>query len=248
MSQDPSMYRKNGGQSKQDRKDKWDKQNQNKDDQNKPDQDKARAKKLDKQSHALTWVLRHGCPAINSDKLGFGKNPPRDGFLRIVDILELSSKRGEINVLNGLTLPDLEFIVATDKKTRFALRKCDDGDSINSYKIRANQGHSYSVPDLEVYPVNPDEIPYAFHGTTSEAYALIKASGYISKMGRDDIHFTEEKDFNNLGRKNSQVVLKVDIKRATDVGIKFVKSANGVVLSKGINGNIPFEYLSLHQH
>lgn len=55
-----------------------------------------------------------------------------DGYIPINDILKHRSLRGKC------TLQEIEYIVATNNKQRFTLRKKENGE----FEIRANQGHS----------------------------------------------------------------------------------------------------------
>lgn len=190
-----------------------------------------------RRSKSLSWLLRHGAPKINV--------PITDeGFVKLSDILTIAKNDAQLYMLSGMTLDDFTKIVTDDKKNRYKLEKFGKTDDISSYRIRANQGHSFSVPNLELIEVDYKTCPYALHGTDAKAWKLISESGYLSVMSRDYMHFASEEDFDKLGRKNSQVVLKFDIKAANDDGIKFYRAANGVILSKGIDGKLATKYIN----
>jgi 2'-phosphotransferase len=100
------------------------------------------------------------------------------------------------------------------------------------------------------------------HGTTSKAWPLILSSGGLKKMTRNHIHFasglpagfkslaeavdsteevTKEPVISGM-RNSSSVLIFIDIRKAIEGGIKFWKSANGVILSDGNEkGFLPVE-------
>ena len=83
-------------------------------------------KRKTKISKFLSLVLRHK-PAEISLKLD------KNGWANIAELLEKSADRG-----NSFTFEDLQEIVATNDKKRFAFDETQT-------KIRANQGHSLQV-------------------------------------------------------------------------------------------------------
>jgi 2'-phosphotransferase len=195
------------------------------------------SKKLQSKAKTLTWLLRHGAATT-------GVPWATDGYVKISDIISVGKNNNEVRPLIDLTLADYRLIEKTDKKTRVKLVKYDENgpEDVSSYKIKANQGHSYAVPDLAGIELDPAKVPYVIHGTNSAAWKLISESKYLSCMGREAMHFTEEKDFAVLGRKGCDVILRFDVKKAKDNGIIFMKAENGVVLSKGIDGKISDDF------
>ncbi|KIM33103.1 hypothetical protein M408DRAFT_60312 [Serendipita vermifera MAFF 305830] len=103
--------------------------------------------------------------------------------------------------------------------------------------IRANQGHTLKVEDLELHEVkDPNEIPIAIHGTTLKAWHAISRKG-LSVMGRNHIHIAAGKPgasgvLSGM-RTGSQVLIYIDVAKAMADGIKFLISANGVILTEG---------------
>lgn len=117
------------------------------------------------------------------------------------------------------------------------------------YLIRANQGHSIplSSESLQLTPLLPQDLPIAVHGTFYPSYEAILASGYLSRMTRNHIHFaTAESGVVSGIRHNAEVLMFVDIRRAVEEGgLKFWMSANGVVLTEGdAEGKLGLEYVT----
>tara|TARA_R110002003_G_scaffold1005_3_gene21970 strand:+ start:6088 stop:6846 length:759 start_codon:yes stop_codon:yes gene_type:complete len=138
-----------------------------------------------------------------------------------------------------------------------ALQTFPESDNPADYLIRANQGHSIKV-DVEglLTPITIDagNVPETVvHGTDERAWQLILKSGGLRKMGRNHIHFasglpagfrslavdtasTEEKEAAPVisgMRKNSTVLVYIDIQAALAAGIHFYISENGVILTEG---------------
>ncbi|CAE7014378.1 hypothetical protein CFE70_002511 [Pyrenophora teres f. teres 0-1] len=137
------------------------------------------------------------------------------------------------------------------------LPSLSDSDNPADYLIRANQGHSIKV-DSEglLVPITKEagNIPETVvHGTDERAWNLILKGGGLRRMGRNHIHFasglpagfkaldsssvsTEEKEAAPVisgMRKNSSVLIYVDIDAAMAAGINFFVSENGVILTEG---------------
>lgn len=83
-------------------------------------------------SKSLSWVLRHGA-------LSLGLDLSPDGYARVNDILALPQ-------FKQFGRHDVERIVSNNSKKRFCLKIDIDGTPL----IRANQGHSLAVPELEL--------------------------------------------------------------------------------------------------
>ncbi|KAL5115398.1 tRNA 2'-phosphotransferase [Pleosporales sp. CAS-2024a] len=148
-----------------------------------------------------------------------------------------------------------------------ALETITESDNAADYLIRANQGHSIKV-DVEglLAPITleagnvPDTV---VHGTDEPAWRLIMKSGGLRRMGRNHIHFAsglpagfkslavdtasaEEKEAAPVisgMRKNSTVLIYIDIQAALAAGIKFYISENGVILTEGNDkGFLSYEF------
>jgi 2'-phosphotransferase len=147
------------------------------------------------------------------------------------------------------------------------LQTITESDDPSDYLIRANQGHSIKV-DVEglLTPITAEagNVPETVvHGTNESAWHLILKSGGLRRMGRNHIHFasglpvgfeslaidtacTEEKEAAPVisgMRKNSTVLVYIDIKAALEAGIKFYISDNGVILTEGNeDGFLSYEF------
>ena len=63
-------------------------------------------------------------------------------------------------------------------------------------------------------------------------------------MSRKHIHLAKSLDAKSGKRNNCNLLVYVNINDAMKDGITFYESANGVILTEGINGVIPSKYLS----
>lgn len=203
-------------------------------------------------SKACSYILRHG-----AEKEGLSMRP--DGFIKVTDLLA----RPRVSKLE-CDFDTLRAIVANNDKQRFTLlfepeagqdpeqatattiqnvsepSSSSAGSSLGNngtWWIRANQGHSLKVEELELTPVtSAAEIPIAVHGTDMSAWNHIKKEG-LSKMARNHIHMakglSDDKTVISGMRKSSTVFIFVDVEAAMAEGILFGLSANGVILSPG---------------
>jgi 2'-phosphotransferase len=148
-----------------------------------------------------------------------------------------------------------------------ALQSIPVSDDPADFLIRANQGHSIKV-DVEglLTPimVAAGNVPETVvHGTDEPAWRLIMKSGGLRRMGRNHIHFAsglpagfqslaidtasaEEKEAAPVisgMRKNSSILIYIDIRAALDAGISFYISENGVILTEGNDrGCLSYEF------
>jgi len=116
--------------------------------------------------------------------------------------------------------------------------------------IRANQGHTIKVEDLELTPINdPAEVPVAIHGTHIAAWNKIAQKG-LSVMGRNHIHIAVGRPgvsgvLSGM-RASSEILIHIDMEKAMGGGIKFYRSANNVILTPGDEeGFLLKEYFSV---
>ena len=122
-----------------------------------------------------------------------------------------------------LEAEDLEEIVATSDKQRFAL-------SPDGTRIRANQGHSIAV-DLGLPPREPP--PTLFHGTVDRFLEAIQREGLL-RRARTHVHLSlDEATARTVAgrRKGTLVLLRVRAKEMHDAGHAFFLSANAVWLT-----------------
>jgi len=169
-----------------------------------------------------------------------GLNIRTDGLAPLTDVMaKIKASREEI----------MEIVQSSDKQ-RFAVVSIDAKEY-----IRANQGHSFPVPDLDLLRVSSvEDIPRSengvegvvVHGTYKDAWKSIKTQG-LSKMTRNHIHFAigapGESHVISGMRSSCQVLVYVDLPKAIADGIDFYLSDNHVVLSPGnAEGIIPPAY------
>lgn len=132
-----------------------------------------------------------------------------------------------------LTEEELEDIVATSDKQRFAL-------SPDGARIRANQGHSVDV-DLGLAPREPPEV--LFHGTVARFLDAIRREGLL-RRARTHVHLSAETDTANVvarRRAGETVIVRVRARAMHDAGHTFFMSDNGVWLTE----KVPPEFLDL---
>jgi 2'-phosphotransferase len=203
--------------------------------------------KATKLSHTLSWALRHKAPEI-------GMSITTAGWVPVQEFLESKHPR-----LRGITLQDIEEVVATSDKKRFVLAyrpnsdfpaKLSSGGEILC--IRASQGHSIKTidPNLLLTRLTPDQIrnlPCIVHGTYVDAWKSIEQQG-LKMMKRSHIHFAtglpEDEQVISGMRRSATIYIYIDPQACIDDGIQFFISANGVVLTDGINGILETKYFS----
>ncbi|CAD7959723.1 unnamed protein product [Amoebophrya sp. A120] len=168
---------------------------------------------ITKISRALSGPLRHW-PGM-----------PRDG----AGWVPLADVRARVRGLRGVSLREVEEVVARDSKQRYELSLCRT-------KIRAVQGHS----DLGVEIVH-ERITKAeklkcdiLHGTSRASWEKIKTSGRLDRMSRKHVHLAAGWEAVSGMRKGSEVVLQIDVKKSMEkYGLQFWKSKNAVILTGG---------------
>nr|XP_004656650.1 tRNA 2'-phosphotransferase 1 isoform X2 [Jaculus jaculus] len=123
-------------------------------------------------SKALSYALRHGA-------LKLGLPMGADGFVPLHALLQLPQFR-------SFSVEDVRRVVDTNGKQRFTLQP---GEPNTGPLIRANQGHSLQVPELELIPLKmPQALPLMLvHGTFWKHWPSILLKG-LSCQGRMHIH------------------------------------------------------------
>lgn len=173
-------------------------------------------------SKSLSYVLRHG-----ANQMGFQMSP--DGFIPLDDLLAHPQFR-------SYSVDDVKRVVETNEKQRFKLQAHPENGCL---QIRANQGHSLQVEDLELKPVlmgSPDCPSEAVHGSYLRNWNLIQQHG-LSRMKRTHIHLApglpgEEGVISGM-RKDCDLAIFIDVTKALSDGIEFFWSDNGVLLTPG---------------
>lgn len=190
-------------------------------------------------SKALAAVLRHG-------KMGFTLDD--EGFLAVDSILThpyFMAQKCHFEDLKRISVNPVDGI------KRFLLIK---DDVSKTFKIRALQGHTVDIKDLDLIPLTLDDTshtPFVIHGTFWKAWEKIKTNGLKLQNNRTHLHFQpgtlgkgcEPSDLVKRFRNNCEVLVYVDLARALDGGLKFHKSSNNVVLTKGDRfGRVPARF------
>lgn len=182
-------------------------------------------------SKFMSWFLRH-----NLENSGITYDP--GGWVRVSDLINYYN----INYSNRncITTMEIVLVVKSCAKQRFSIR--GEGQVM---EIRANQGHSVcNISNSWLLTRITEPLPVCVHGTTPEAWNLIKNTG-LSRMSRQHIHMAigipGDKQVISGMRSTSQVVISIDMTKAIHDGIPFYMSSNGVILSPG---PIPIEYFS----
>lgn len=182
-------------------------------------------------SRKLTWILRHG-PAVAHVKID------NQGWVDVAQLLQSPVMRAFKPSVHMI-----RHIVVTCKKQRFELKDSNDGKVL----IRATQGHSIEqVDDSAHTPITgPGDLggkQEVVHGTCLGAWMKIRQGG-LNTMGRNHIHFctglpgSGANSANSTMRKSADVAIFVDVASAITAGIEFLQSSNGVVLTKGEQGD-----------
>ena len=131
-------------------------------------------------------------------------------------------------------------IVRESDKQRFTLQERADG-----WYIRANQGHSATIAnqlaDEAMLTRLTDPIEGVFHGTYRQHLPAIQRDG-LNRMSRKHIHIAKSHTAISGQRATCDVFLYIDMARAMADGIIFYESANGVILTEGIDGVLPPTY------
>lgn len=169
-------------------------------------------------SKFLSYVLRHKPESI-------GIELDAHGWVSVSDLLLALSKANA-----PMTLDELRELVMSNDKQRFSFS--EDG-----YRIRANQGHSFSV-ELGYEKAVPPEVLY--HGTAERFVSSIRNQGLV-KGQRHHVHLSVDTEIAlAVGKRYGRpVLLQIASERMNKDGHLFFRSANGVWLTE----HVPVEYI-----
>ncbi|CAN1166455.1 tRNA 2'-phosphotransferase 1 [Linum perenne] len=214
--------------------------------------------KIDALGRLLTRILRHMASELSL-------NMRNDGYVKVKDLLQLNMKTFANVPLRSHTVDDVKEVaqnestvcawllnncngvklqaVSKDNKQRFGLLE-EDGELL----IRANQGHTLKVVESEslLRPIlSADEVPVCVHGTYRKNLDSILQSG-LKRMERLHVHFscglpTDGEVISGM-RKNINVIIFLDVKKALEDGMKLYISENKVILTEGFDGVVPVKY------
>ena len=184
-------------------------------------------KKYSEFSKYLSYLLRHH---------------PEDVGLSLMDFgwIDLNVLIAAINISKSnnylVTEHDIETIVVEDKKTRYTIKKLENGNKL----IRANQGHSIQGLIMDFKKLSKEELPeYLYHGTSTKNLDLIEKSGEIKSMSRQYVHLSKDIDTAiNVGKRHGiPVVLKLSVSSMLEQGLEISLSDNEVYLTSNIPCN-----------
>ena len=205
--------------------------------------------RLLKLSRAVTKVLRH-------DALKLGLTVRCDGYISLEAVLDALSESGggkRARVKARPSVASVRAMVAQCPKQRTSLSSSAAGMG-GVLHIRANQGHSFPPGTLDdaqllVRITRCADIPLVVHGTTFKAWISIQASGGLSRMKRNHVHFAcglpGASGVISGMRRASEVLVYVDADAAMRGGLVFYRSANGVILTAGDSrGCVPLAFVS----
>lgn len=219
-----------------------------------------------KASHSLSWLLRH-------EARNLGLSISSGGYVPVDEILQKCHHHPK---LRNMTLPLIESVVQNCPKQRFrmeerpitefptspvispdTLASSTDSHTQTILCIRANQGHSIHGIDPEqllnrISNTELASLPMIVHGTYAEPWKKIYACGYLSRMERNHIHFAagipgQDGVISGM-RRTCQILIFVNGTLCARDGIQFYRSYNGVLLTDGIDGNLPLKYISHVTH
>ena len=170
-------------------------------------------------SKFMCFVLRHHPDVINLEL-------DENGWADTHALIE-----GMNQAKRNVMLEDLKEIVSACDKQRFKF-------SDDYTKIRANHGHSVSV-DVEMKQFEPPEVLY--HGTASRYFDSIRRNGLIAKS-RLHVHLTSDQATAiEVGQRHGEpVLLRVDAAKMHEDGFEFLRSDNGIWLTK----HVPAKYVT----
>jgi 2'-phosphotransferase len=187
---------------------------------------------MKKVSRLMSWILRHGINELGLEIDELGRIP-----------LHTLLEQKQIKQLGG----DEELvrkIVDTSDKKRFRL------DEVNGIlMIGANQGHSKEIGGQinanKLMEKITEPVELCIHGTYVKFINSIKQSG-LCKMDRTHIHmatgFPDDQTVISGARNSANVFILIDMEKAIGDGIDFYRSANGVILTEGVNGILEPKY------
>ncbi|CAI5758456.1 unnamed protein product [Candida verbasci] len=167
-------------------------------------------------SKSLSYLLRHGAEKENL-------SIDESGYVKISQLLNHQRLKSF-----KTTFDDISRIVKINDKQRFQIK--DD-------LICATQGHSMkNINNENLQLLTKEELInlHVYHGTTTSKLSIIKSSGGLSRMNRNHIHLTCKEYCTVSGiKKQSNVLIFIDINKCLNQGIKFYKSLNNVILTEG---------------
>lgn len=192
--------------------------------------------RIDALGRLMTRILRHMATELNLDMRS-------DGYVKVQDLLKLNLKTFANVPLKTHTVEEIKEAVRRDSKQRFSVLE-ENGELM----IRANQGHSVSKVETEslLKPIlSAEEVPVCVHGTYKKYLESILLSG-LKRMNRLHVHFScglpMEGEVISGMRRDVNVLIFLDVRKALEEGMKLYMSDNRVILTEGFDGIVPAKY------
>ncbi|KAH1030333.1 hypothetical protein J1N35_042507 [Gossypium stocksii] len=192
--------------------------------------------KIDALGRLLTRILRHMATKLNL-------NMRSDGYVKVEDLLKLNMRTFAHIPLRSHTVDDVKEAVRKDNKQRFSLLE-ENGELL----IRANQGHTLMTVESErllKQILSADEVQFCIHGTYKRNLESILESG-LKRMKRLHVHFScglpIEGEVISGMRRDVNVLIYLDVRKALEEGMKLYISDNKVILTEGFDGVVPVKY------
>ena len=195
-------------------------------------------------SKVLSKILRH-------DAIKLGLHVSTDGYCNLREVLKIACGVDPELSKKGIGVHEVREVVQGSNKQRFELNT----ESRIEY-IRATQGHSMKGIDEGLIhrclSVEDADLPsVCVHGTYWKYFDSIKwnglwAGGTQKGCTRTHVHFVPfnpgDRRIVSGMRKDCEVAIWIDLRKALKDGIPFYESANKVILSSGITGRIDTDY------
>ncbi|MGW7413226.1 RNA 2'-phosphotransferase [Streptomyces sp. NPDC054863] len=180
--------------------------------------------------HRIIKVSKYLSKHLRHQPERIGLTLDAHGWVEVETLIRAATEHGF-----HLTRAELDHVVATNDKQRFAVR---NDDPLRPALIRASQGHTVAGIDLALPPSEPPA--FLFHGTHPRAVSAIRTEG-LRPMDRHDVHLSPDRETaTRVGaRRGRPVVLSVDSGAMHRAGHVFRISANGVWLT----AHVPVEFL-----
>ncbi len=203
----------------------------------------------------MNEISRKLCKILRHEAVKSGLMIRVDGSCELDEVLKLQ----EMQAL-GVSRTEVEQVVNNqwNDKKRFEMGFSIDGKSI----IRAVQGHSMNEVADESFEklslTTSRDLPvWCVHGTYKKDVISILMKGLVQsgfnnrwKQPRNHIHFRvrhgewlTRRSFSGM-RRDKDTVFCIDLHKAMRAGIEFLRSTNGVILTRGEDGVLAPKYLS----
>ena len=200
------------------------------------------------QDRRMTNISRKLCKILRHDAVKLGLRIQVDGFCELDEVLKLQEMRAL-----RVSRTEVEHVNQWNNKKRFDM--CSSLDGAKRF-IRAVQGHSMQEVEDEsglhekLSFISSDLPEQCVHGTYKGNVISILMGG-LKRCTRNHIHFRAHhggewptrESFSGM-RRDKDTIFCIDLHKAMHAGIEFLRSKNGVILTRGEAGVLAPKYLS----